>query len=90
MVKTEDKKSLTIMSPLNGKAVALEQVPDPVFSDKVLGDGCAVIPDDGRIYSPVNGEITSIAETLHAYGFRSEEGIEILVHFGLETVSLQI
>lgn len=89
MVKTEDKKSLTIMSPLNGKAVALEQVPDPVFSDKVLGDGCAVIPDDGRIYSPVNGEITSIAETLHAYGFRSEEGIEILVHFGLETVSLQ-
>lgn len=89
MVKTEGKKSLTIMSPLNGKAVALEQVPDPVFSDKVLGDGCAVIPDDGRIYSPVNGEITSIAETLHAYGFRSEEGIEILVHFGLETVSLQ-
>ena len=89
MVKTEGKKSLTIMSPLNGKAVALGQVPDPVFSDKVLGDGCAVIPDDGRIYSPVDGEITSIAETLHAYGFRSDEGIEILVHFGLETVSLQ-
>lgn len=83
------EKRLQICSPLNGKAVPLDSVPDPVFSDKVLGDGCAVIPDDGKIYSPVNGEISSIAETKHAYGFSSEDGMEILVHFGLETVALK-
>lgn len=83
------EKRLQICSPLNGKAVSLDSVPDPVFSDKVLGDGCAVIPDDGKIYSPVNGEISSIAETKHAYGFSSEDGMEILVHFGLETVALK-
>ena len=83
------EKRLQICSPLNGKAVSLDSVPDPVFSDKVLGDGCAVIPDDGKIYSPLNGEISSIAETKHAYGFSSEDGMEILVHFGLETVALK-
>ncbi|MBO5377515.1 MAG: PTS glucose transporter subunit IIA, partial [Ruminiclostridium sp.] len=78
-----------ICSPLNGKAVSLDVVPDPVFSDRVLGDGCAVIPSDGKIYSPVNGEISSIAETNHAYGFSSDDGLEVLVHFGLETVALK-
>lgn len=77
-----------IGSPLNGTVVPLEQVPDAVFADKILGDGCAVIPKDGKIYSPVNGEISSVAETLHAYGFTSEDGLEVLVHFGLETVAL--
>lgn len=80
---------LHILSPLNGTAVALEQVPDPVFSEKVLGDGCAVIPADGKIYAPVDGEISSIAETQHAYGFSGDNGLEILVHFGLETVALK-
>ncbi|MBQ8298102.1 MAG: PTS transporter subunit EIIC [Ruminococcus sp.] len=89
MASNVNKKTVSIASPLNGKAVALEQVPDPVFSEKVLGDGCAVIPADGKIYSPVNGEISSIAETFHAYGFTSEDGLEILVHFGLETVALK-
>ena len=82
-------KLLNICSPLNGKAVSLDSVPDPVFSDRVLGDGCAVIPSDGKIYSPVNGEISSIAETDHAYGFSSDDGLEVLVHFGLETVALK-
>ena len=82
-------KLLKICSPLDGKAVSLDSVPDPVFSDRVLGDGCAVIPSDGKIYSPVNGEISSIAETNHAYGFSSDDGLEVLVHFGLETVALK-
>lgn len=82
-------KLLKICSPLNGKVVSLDSVPDPVFSDRVLGDGCAVIPSDGKIYSPVNGEISSIAETNHAYGFSSDDGLEVLVHFGLETVALK-
>lgn len=77
-----------IFSPITGKAVALDQVPDPVFSQKIIGDGAAVIPEDGRIVSPVNGEVVSVADTKHAFGFRSEDGLELLVHVGLETVSL--
>ncbi|MGN0275864.1 MAG: PTS glucose transporter subunit IIA [Hominisplanchenecus sp.] len=53
-----------------------------------MGDGVAVIPHDGKIVSPVDGEVVSVADTLHAYGFRSENGLELLVHIGLETVSL--
>ena len=90
--KKEDtimSKLLKIHSPLNGTVAALDSVPDPVFSEKVLGDGCAVLPTDGKIYSPVDGEISSIAETNHAYGFSSDDGLEILVHFGLETVALK-
>ncbi len=83
------KKVSDIISPLNGTTVPLENVPDEVFSQKILGDGIAVIPTDGKIYSPVDGIISSIADTLHAYGFRSDDGHEILVHFGLETVSLK-
>ncbi len=78
-----------IASPLNGRVVSLDTVPDSVFSERILGDGCAIIPSDGKIYSPVNGEISSVAETKHAYGFSSEDGMEILVHFGLETVALK-
>lgn len=77
-----------ILAPVTGKAVALSEVPDPVFADKVLGDGAAIIPVEGKIVSPVNGEISTVAETGHAYGFTSEDGLEILVHVGLETVSL--
>ena len=77
-----------ILAPVTGKAVALSEVPDPVFADKVLGDGAAIIPAEGKIVSPVNGEISTVAETGHAYGFTSEDGLEILVHVGLETVSL--
>ena len=89
MNENESKKVLeVIFAPLTGKAVPLSEVPDPVFSDKVLGDGVAIIPADGKIVSPVNGEISTVAETGHAYGFTSEGGQEILVHVGLETVSL--
>lgn len=66
----------------------LSEVPDSVFSEKVLGDGVAIIPADGKIVSPVDGEISTVAETSHAYGFTSEDGQEVLVHVGLETVSL--
>ena len=77
------------MSPLTGTAVALEEVPDPVFSQKIIGDGIAIIPQDGKLVSPIDGEVVSVAETLHAYGLRSEDGIEVMVHFGLETVALK-
>ena len=79
----------TVFAPLSGQAVALEQVPDEVFSQKVLGDGIAIIPENGRLLSPVDGEVTTVAETLHAYGFSTEDGLDILVHVGLETVGLK-
>ena len=89
MNENESKKvPEVVLAPLTGKAVPLSEVPDPVFSDKVLGDGVAIIPADGKIVSPVDGEISTVAETGHAYGFTSEGGQEILVHVGLETVSL--
>ncbi|MDO5408206.1 MAG: PTS transporter subunit IIBC [Eubacteriales bacterium] len=90
MGKREDGcKGISILSPATGTAVPLEQVPDPVFSQKIIGDGMAVIPTEGRIVSPVDGEVVSVAETLHAYGIRTEEGLELLIHIGLETVSLK-
>ena len=82
-------EGIRIVSPVTGNAVPVDQVPDPVFSQKIIGDGVAVAPEDGRIVSPVDGEVVSVAETLHAYGFRSREGVEVLVHFGLETVALK-
>ena len=85
----EKNQVLKLYSPLNGTVTPLSEVPDMVFSSKMLGDGVAVLPTDGKIYSPVNGTLTTIAETKHAYGFQTEEGYEVLVHFGLETVALQ-
>ena len=83
------KAEIRILSPLTGNAVPLDQVPDPVFSEKILGDGVAVIPTNGKVVSPVDGEIISIADSSHAFGFLSVDGIEMLVHVGLETVALK-
>ncbi len=90
MSKNENSPAgIQILSPVTGQAVPLDQVPDPVFSQKIIGDGMAVIPSDGRIVSPVDGEVVSVADTLHAYGFRSKDGLELLIHVGLETVALK-
>ncbi|MGN0686848.1 MAG: PTS transporter subunit IIBC [Oscillospiraceae bacterium] len=81
-------KCIKIASPLNGNAIPIEQTADEVFAHKILGEGCAIIPSDGRIYSPVNGYVTSISETKHAYGFSDNNGTEVLVHFGIDTAKL--
>lgn len=73
---------------MTGEAVGLGEVPDPVFSQKIVGDGMAVIPSEGKLLSPVDGEIISVADTKHAYGLRTAEGLELLIHVGLETVHL--
>ena len=78
-----------ITAPVTGKTVNLKDVPDEVFSKKILGDGVAVIPDNGKIVSPVNGEVVSVSESLHAYTFKSDDGLNILVHIGLDTVKLK-
>ena len=78
-----------IIAPLSGKVIALDQVPDDVFSQKVLGDGIAIIPTDGKILSPVDGEISTVTDTLHAYGLSTEDGLELLVHVGIDSVNLK-
>ena len=89
-VNIKMKKCMQIIqAPLSGRAVPLAEVPDEVFSQKVLGDGIAIIPENGKVLSPVDGEVATVAETLHAYGFTTEDGLEILVHVGLETVGLE-
>ncbi|SDQ83424.1 PTS sugar transporter subunit IIA [Virgibacillus salinus] len=78
-----------IYAPINGEIVSLEEVPDPVFSQKMMGDGIAIKPNKGQVYSPVEGEVVQIPDTKHAIGLRTGDGIEILIHIGLETVSLE-
>lgn len=84
-----NKRLIEILSPVSGKIILLENVPDETFSSKVLGDGCGVIPSDGKIFSPIDGTISTVADSLHAYGITGDNGLEMMVHFGLETVSLK-
>lgn len=84
-------KDLTeeVYSVADGQVVALEQVKDPVFAQKMMGDGFAVEPANGNIVSPVSGTVSSIFPTKHAFGIVTEAGLEVLVHIGLDTVSLE-
>ncbi|WP_040346455.1 PTS sugar transporter subunit IIA [Neobacillus bataviensis] len=82
------KAPVEFYTPVNGKIVSLEEVPDPVFSQKMMGEGIAVMPTNGDIVSPVKGTVILVAETKHAIGIRAEDGSEILIHVGLETVAL--
>lgn len=78
-----------ILSPVSGTVEALSQVNDAVFSQKMMGDGAAVIPTDGTIHAPVTGTITVAYETKHAYGLTADDGTEVLIHVGLDTVNLK-
>lgn len=82
------EKELTLYSHLNGTVVPLENVADEVFSQKILGDGIAIEPSEGRLYSPCDGEIDSVFDTKHAVNILSEDGAEILLHIGIDTVKL--
>ncbi|MBM7622155.1 PTS system glucose-specific IIA component [Bacillus tianshenii] len=77
-----------VFAPLSGKVTELTEVPDPTFSQKMMGDGLAIIPTEGEVVSPVDGEIIQFFHTKHAIGIRSATGAEILIHVGLETVSM--
>jgi sugar PTS system EIIA component len=86
--KKDIKKEETVVAPLTGKIVSIEEVPDPTFSQKMMGDGIAIEPTEGVIVAPVNGEVVQFFHTKHAIGIKSESGAEILIHVGLETVSM--
>ena len=87
--KRKVEQNRNILAPMSGQVVPLEQVPDEVFSQKLMGDGMAIQPDDGKIYAPVSGKVVTVADTLHAYGICAEEGVEILIHVGLDSVTLK-
>ena len=86
---TTTTRSAAIAAPFSGKLVPLSDVPDETFASGVLGEGIAIEPSDGLFCSPVDGTVETIAETKHAIGFAADNGLEILVHVGLETVSLK-
>ncbi len=90
MSKNKTQGTFSAVACVSGEVVPITKVPDEVFSKKVLGDGCAIIPngDDGRILAPFDGKITSVASTKHAYSIEHESGVEVLIHIGLESVSL--
>ncbi|MBL1228337.1 PTS system trehalose-specific EIIBC component [Enterococcus sp. BWB1-3] len=81
-------KEETLFSPAEGEVIAITEVNDPVFSQKMMGDGFAVKPVNGKIFAPVAGTITTIFETKHAIGILTDTGLEVLVHIGLDTVEL--
>lgn len=83
-------KEFSVLSPVDGNTTDLIEVPDQVFSQKMMGDGLAVDWTGGDVYAPISGEIASlITPSCHAFGIRHESGMEILVHVGLETVNLK-
>ncbi len=85
--KSKNEKIVEIYSPLNGTVIPLEEVPDEAFSQKMIGDGCAIEPSEGEICAPVDAEI-DIFDTNHAISIETKEGLEMIVHFGVDTVKL--
>jgi PTS system trehalose-specific IIC component len=82
-------KEENFYAPADGEVVAIDQVADPVFGTKMMGEGYAVKPTSHDVYSPVKGKVTNIFETKHAIGFLTESGLEVLLHMGLDTVELK-
>ena len=87
MKKAENK--LKIVAPVKGKVIPLNQVPDSVFAQKMMGEGFGMDPVDKQIVAPVKGTITMVAETKHAIGIKTKNGVEVLVHLGIDTVELK-
>lgn len=86
--KKDVEVDYTIYSPLTGESVPLSAVNDLVFSQEMMGKGAAVIPTVGRVVAPCNGKIISVFKTLHAITIKADNGAEIIIHVGLETVAL--
>lgn len=85
----QSKATRTIVSPMNGEFVLLENINDATFAQKLLGDGVAILPSDGKVYSPVDGTIQVMFKTGHAIGILSDNGDELLIHVGMDTVKLE-
>lgn len=80
---------LEVMSPLTGRAMALKEIADPVFSQELMGKGIAIEPTEGKVVSPINGTVVMLFDTHHAIGLKSNDGVEVLIHVGMDTVELK-
>lgn len=88
-LKKETNNDVEIYNPVDGQVVPIDDVADPVFSQKMMGDGFGIEPDNGEIYSPIHGRVTSVFPTEHAVGLETDNGLEVLVHIGIDTVELE-
>lgn len=79
------KKEYAVLSPLSGRAIPLKDVNDPVFSQDMMGAGAAVVPNEGTLVSPIDGHIVLIAPTKHAIGISNDDGLEIMLHIGIDS-----
>lgn len=82
-------KELELMAPVAGRVIGLGEVEDPVFASRALGEGVGIEPADGRVVAPVDGELITVADTGHAFGIRTANGVEVLIHVGIDTVKMQ-
>ncbi|MEG0366108.1 MAG: glucose PTS transporter subunit IIA, partial [Coprobacillus sp.] len=86
---SQQESAKTIVSPMKGKVAPLSEAPDEVFSQKMMGDGFVVFPEEGTLLSPVDGEVVMIFPTCHAIGIKDNQGVEYLIHIGIDTVNLE-
>lgn len=91
LVSNDNKSAndIEIIAPLDGEIIKIEDVPDVVFAEKIVGDGIAIKPSGNKIVAPIAGTIGKIFETNHAFSIESDNGIELFVHFGIDTVELK-
>ena len=82
------KEGVSIAAPVEGKIIPLKDVPDPVFAEGIMGEGIAIDPTVGKIFAPFDGTVTTLFPTGHAVGLTSTEGLELLIHIGMDTVKL--
>lgn len=82
-------EKMVVRAPMDGIVLPLEQLPDETFAAAILGPGCGIEPTGGTVYAPFDGKVTSIVPTLHAVGLESAEGIELLIHIGMDTIALR-
>lgn len=83
------KRKVSIVAPMTGEIIEIDKVPDEVFARKMVGDGLAIKPSEGTVVAPCNGKVIQVFPTNHAMGILTPEGLEILIHIGLDTVSLK-
>lgn len=84
----KSQPEMVIGSPVSGKCVSVKEVNDPTFAEEIIGKGVAVIPSDGRVCAPADGEIMSVFPTGHAVALTTADGAEVLIHIGLDTVTM--
>lgn len=84
----EINKDSSIYAPITGEYVKIEDIPDPVFAQKMMGEGFGVNPTEGEVVSPIDGKVDNVFPTKHAIGLKAQNGLELLVHIGLDTVQL--